>query len=330
MRNSILFLILFYLIWPAAGVTQPRQTDARTLKEVKVVFYNTGYLFDASNDKTSADDNILPPVWTKERYLKKVFQTGKILTAIDSLNLPPLIGLSGIENAKVLKQLIKYPGLKRGAYKYIHTEGKDPKGLDPAMLYSTGQFRPTRQQLYVPDQADYSGKGILYAEMVHIPTGDTIHVFVNQWNTRYDADTSVVSRNLEAKTLKTLTDNIFAARMNAAILLLGDFNEPPNGKTLTSQLQSNRFAPPLHIKTFYNFFYKNLDKHEVTYLGVPPRLTDQILVSTWLATSRGLRMKTPDGFIFKPEWLSLKPEIENLHGVDTQVHLPVYIILGYR
>jgi len=56
------------------------------------------------------------------------------LVAIDSINLPAVIGLAEIENIAVLNDLITRTRLQKGNYQAILEEGSDPRGIDVALI----------------------------------------------------------------------------------------------------------------------------------------------------------------------------------------------------
>jgi hypothetical protein len=58
-----------------------------------------------------------------------------------------VIGLSEIENAKVLTDLTSQPALKARNYQYCHIEGPDMRGVDCALIYNPKMFKVDNMKL---------------------------------------------------------------------------------------------------------------------------------------------------------------------------------------
>ena len=84
-----------------------------------VVFYNLENLFDIYNDPETHDDEFTPEgvkQWTQLRYEKKLWNMERVLfdIAAQKKDYPIVIGVSEIENRKVLEDLISQPKLRGG------------------------------------------------------------------------------------------------------------------------------------------------------------------------------------------------------------------------
>ena len=77
-----------------------------------------------------------------------------------------VIGLSEVENDKVLTDLTNQPELKARNYKYCHIEGPDARGIDCALLYNPKMFKVDNMKLvpYVQKElkdSSYKTRGFL-------------------------------------------------------------------------------------------------------------------------------------------------------------------------
>jgi len=77
-----------------------------------IAFYNIENLFDTVDDPYTNDDDFLPTSekrWTEKRYQKKLNKLGSVICKIgkNEKHTPSIVGLAELENAFVLKGLLK-------------------------------------------------------------------------------------------------------------------------------------------------------------------------------------------------------------------------------
>ncbi len=109
----------------------------KNVNSLVVVSYNVENLFDTVNSPLFDDDAFTPEgskKWTSDRYEKKVTDLAMVLGSIPGSELPAVIGLTEIENRKVLEDLINDPKLRKGAYEIIHDDGVDPRVIECALF----------------------------------------------------------------------------------------------------------------------------------------------------------------------------------------------------
>lgn len=211
---------------------------------LNILFYNTENLFDTSNDPLTQDDEFLPNGdrhWNNFRFQKKLNQISKVILSAAGFEPPEIIGLCEVENRKVLEKLTKDTPLKSFSYRIIHKDSPDERGIDVALLY-----RPDRIQAltyhYIPlmdtNQKVQKTREILQAEFL-LPDEDTIFVFFNHWPSRYmgQAETDA-ERMLAAKTLKNAVSEILNKNSSSRIVIMGDFNDGPQNKSLKGELHA--------------------------------------------------------------------------------------------
>ena len=221
-----------------------------------VIFWNVENYFDPLDDPATNDNDFTIKgsyAWTWPRFYKKRNDIVKTIIACGQQDdgtweAPCIIGLCEIENFFVLFQLINDTPLSRLGYGIIHRDSPDPRGMDVALLYRKERFRPQGTTFYrIPD-----GKGgtlgtreILYVRGV-LDQRDTLHFFVNHWPSRRGGAGAQTHRQAASNILQRVVDSIGNASARARIVVMGDFNDPPQAATLQS-LASGRLiniSPP--------------------------------------------------------------------------------------
>jgi len=300
------------------------------------MFYNVENYFDAVNDSSLAYNEFTPNGdlhWTDRKYIKKRNNIYKVIKAVGEWNNVDLIGLVEIENKFVISDLINSTPLNRLGYDFVHYESKDFRGIDVALVYKTSSFKviySEKVEILDPENPNFTTRDMLYVK--GLLGTDTLHIIVNHWTSRYRGYLeSEPYRMLASNKLISLTDSICNINKDANILLMGDFNDNPDNKSMqflitngkcrfkNTELESTNpeVAGTLKYKSnWYNF--------------------DQILISSPLSTGiNGLKCNSK-GHIFDADYLlesdsknfGLKTNRTNIgfkyHGGFSD-HLPIYI-----
>jgi len=112
-------------------------------KEYTVLSYNVENLFDTLDDPSIPDEEFLPQSeknWNNERYHKKLDDIAKVISGVNPMDVPEIIGLVEVENKSVLEDLIHTNALKKFSYGIIHEESPDFRGIDVALIYRKDAF----------------------------------------------------------------------------------------------------------------------------------------------------------------------------------------------
>ena len=128
----------------------------RKLTAYAVGFYNQENLFDTCHDEGKRDYDFLPEgsyKWNGMKYSHKLRNMAQALADMGTDIMPKsigcaIIGLSEVEDAKALTDLINQEPLKARGYQFCHVEGPDKRGVDCALLYNPTLFTPTDVHLY--------------------------------------------------------------------------------------------------------------------------------------------------------------------------------------
>lgn len=332
-KLSLLMIILVTLI---------SSCSKKTLT-FSLAFYNVENLFDTIDDKHKQDNKYLPDSeipWNTKRYNHKLNNLTKVFNAIDSLELPSVIGLAEVENITVLTDLVNHPDISRANYKILHQESEDERGIDVALLYRPDKYTPVETnyiQLIFPFNPTNGTRDILYSKGI-AGSNDTVHIFINHWTSRWGGqEETEPSRRYTAEVLKSYTDSIFNIQPHANIIIAGDLNDNPDNVSLTEDLMAIEPTEPYLDRRLYNLSIKLYKMGEGTLYYRGWDMFDQIIVSSALLKGQnGMKVSSRDQQIIKKDWMLFFPKRGEPRPNRTATseyfggysdHLPVYIKL---
>jgi endonuclease/exonuclease/phosphatase family metal-dependent hydrolase len=209
---------------------------------LRFLFYNVENLFEPSNDSLTDDDDFTPAGdlhWTWSRYQDKLNKISKVIIAAGQWEIPAVVGLCEIENKKTLDELIFHTPLSAYSYRIIHKDSPDRRGIDVALLYDSKKLRAVESRFFPVSHGSTTSRDILYVKLLagKLP----FHVFVNHWPSRSEGQLeSEVKRIAAAAVLKHVTDSIFLNNPLANLIIMGDFNDEPNDKSIAEILQCRK------------------------------------------------------------------------------------------
>lgn len=220
--------------------------DKQKYNIISVGFYNLENLFDTEDDPLISDEEFLPNgsrSWTEERYNEKSANMAYALSQISIDDVKAglsVVGVSEVENRKVLEDLVAQPFLKDRNYQIIHYDSPDPRGVDVALLYNPAHFHPIYSEP-IPLMIYNNGhrrktRDILYVKGL-IET-DTFHFLINHWPSRGGGPVTVAQRNAAAKTCRIVLDSITQIVPDAKVIIMGDLNDDPTSESIKSYLRS--------------------------------------------------------------------------------------------
>ena len=340
---SLLKVPLLFLFFVELQIVASSVASAQENGKLRVAFWNFENFFDPFVDSTRVYNEFTEnggQHWTKSRFYKKRNNMYKAILAISENEPLAVLGIAEIENRYVLHSLFDLTPLKKHKYRFIHYEGDDKRGIDVAMAYCIDKL----QLIYTepvkvrnPGNKDYRTRDILYAKF-YDRRGDTIHVFVNHWPSRYGGERETVKlRALAAKTLRHKVDSlVFLNQTIPKIIIMGDFNDTPDDPSIKEILCRDELLVNLFTDVRKLGFDGTL-KHQYSW-----QVFDQIIVSKSLTDNeKGLLYKNNSAQIFHGDFLFEKDE--SFGGVKlfrTYVgpkyfggysdHLPVCIDLIFR
>ncbi|HJX71556.1 MAG TPA: hypothetical protein VJ346_06380, partial [Bacteroidales bacterium] len=212
-----------------------------------------------------------------------------------------------------------------------------------ALVYRPDHLDKISEKFFRIDYADDAipkTRDILYCTF-RVNLKDTIHVFVNHWPSRSGGQlSSEKNRFYVASVLKSKTDSLFSLNERAKIIILGDFNDQPDNKSLQTILQARFLDNNPEPGQLYNLSFCNSKKTScgTHKYGGNWSILDQVIASGDLLPEDGTCL-LPDAYrIFSPPFL-LEPDDKYLgskpyrtysgfkyHGGFSD-HLPVYVDL---
>ena len=256
MKKITLFLFCYFSIFIACG-KKPSGSE-----HFKIIFYNTENLFDAVDDPKTQDEEFTPGgtnKYTDSIYRVHLAHTAKVLGTILESEQPLFIGLSEIENQQVLEDLIKTAPLNQYNLGIVHQESPDARGIDVGLLYNKKLFTLNKQEFLtvsLVSDTSFKTREILHATGT-LSNGEMIDVFVNHWPSRREGQIESEPRRLAAASvLKAATDKVLAGNANANILIMGDFNDYPTDKSISTVLGAQTIQNMASGALLFNLMHK--------------------------------------------------------------------------
>ena len=237
---------------------------ARDYQLVTVAFYNLENLFDTENDPVTFDDDRTPEGkdrWTLAIYQDKLGKMAEVIKQIgpDNSKMPPVIlGVSEIENRKVLEDLVVQSSLLPWDYGIVHYDSPDRRGVDTGLLYQKKYFQPISSSahellLYDPENNNkriYTRDQLLVTGLL---AGEKVHIIVNHWPSRSGGEARSQPRREAAAYLnKKIIDSIRSKEPYAKIITMGDLNDDPKNSSVKSILGAKGSLKKLGLQDLYN------------------------------------------------------------------------------
>ncbi len=231
-----------------------------------VAFYNVENLFDLEDHPGTQDGEFTPEsekAWDMEKYQKKLDDLSAVIRAIDKDELPEIIGLSEVENKKVLDDLIQTKTLRKGEYGIVHYESPDLRGIDCALLYRMQDFRVISSRaipVSFPFDSAETTRDILYVEGT-TRDNERLHFFVNHWSSRWGGEKeSEPKRIFCAVALRKEVDALLNKEADAKIIVMGDLNDEPTNRSVFEMLLANNKRKNAGDRELFNLMY---DMHNI-------------------------------------------------------------------
>ncbi|MBR5476472.1 MAG: endonuclease/exonuclease/phosphatase family protein [Bacteroidaceae bacterium] len=308
-------------------------------------FYNLENLFDTIHDKGKNDYEYLPDGvnrWNTKKYRSKLKNMATVLNEMSadetSMGLAA-VGVSEVENIRVLKDLVNHKILAHRKWGIVHVEGPDKRGADCALLYNPQLFTPLDSRL-VPyttadNDASYKTRGFL--TVAGELAGEKVYIIVNHWPSRY---TKSFARERAGVLVKAIKDSIVAVAPDAKIVIMGDLNDDPDDESVKNSLGAKQNI--VEVKSagdLYNPWWNILRRDRLGTLKYKGKwnLFDQIIVGGNLVGKRGVTLKFHKAQIFVRDYMlhksgkhkgSPKRTLSGREWLDGYSdHLPVIIYL---
>lgn len=286
MKKTCLTLVLLFLT--LSGWAQEKRYSL-----YGVAFYNLENLFDTIHDAGKNDYEFLPDginKWGKIKYEAKLRNLSKVISELCTDKLPggpAVVGLSEVENARVLADLLAQPALAPRGWKYVHYDGPDRRGVDCAFFYNPRLFQ-LESSMLVPYYYYYGRPGEpdpglgfhtdaqgcvkarteLRGDTTYITRGFLVmngHLageraifIVNHWPSRAAGS---FARERAGYQVRCLKDALMKQYPEARIFIMGDMNDDPRDKSMTESLgclhrQKDVKAPADLFNPWWDMLYR--------------------------------------------------------------------------
>lgn len=257
-----------------------------------VAFYNLENLFDTINNNGQYDLEFSPQGkkrWDSRKYRSKINRLGYAISQMKTQTTPlgpAVIGVSEIENASVLEDLVKAEPIKSWNLKYVHHDSPDLRGVDVGLLYNPRLFRVirvTNHRLKVPGREDFKTRDQMC--VVGLLGGSRVAVIVNHWPSRRGGQQqSSWLREAAASLSREIADSLYKVDPDMGVIVMGDLNDDPHDVSVSKTLGACRNAKDAQKGGFYNPFWEKLDKGIGSYIYRNGwDLFDQIIVNSNIA-----------------------------------------------
>lgn len=316
-----------------------------------MVFYNLENLFDIYNDPETHDDEFTPEgvkQWNQLRYEKKLWNMERVLfdIAAQKKDYPIVIGVSEIENRKVLEDLIAQPKLKGGNYRICHYDSPDARGVDVAFLYRSDVFKlegSDNIKLNVEGLPNFRTRDLVV--MWGTIEDEPFYFLVSHWPSRLGGkEASQFKRDACATQIREIKDSLMAQNPATKVIVMGDFNDDATDDSIVKVMGAKGKVEELQPGDFFNPYNEMLRAGLGTLAYQDEwNLFDNICVTENLINAedgklRVIKGKKYYGNIFtRPYMLQLEGQYKN-YPLRTFVsnnfqdgysdHFPVYIYIG--
>lgn len=274
---------------------------------VTIAFYNVENLFDTKDDPTTFDDHFTTHgknKWNLQRYSLKIKKLGSVISQLGikhSKKMPAIIGLVEVENIKVMRDLTNSKALRRHHLGIVHYDSPDERGIDVALLYNKQLFELISSETHPVLLENEKGDRDYTRDILKVTgklQGELVHVLVNHWPSRREGvKESAPKRGIAAVTVNKIVENIRDKNYNAKIIIMGDFNDNPESKSIQLLIKEGFFNP---MKSLLD---KN-KKGSVTYEG-KWNLFDQILFSNNFLEKDYGKFYFKHAEVFNKKWLKV-------------------------
>lgn len=339
---KLTYCILAFLVM---AMPVSRMVAQSPSQKAVVAFYNVENLFDTENDPLINDEEFLPNgayQWTPERYAKKIECLSDVICLIGKEHGGAvLLGISEIENKKVLEDLAAAPKLKQLNYGVVHHDSPDRRGIDVGLLYNKDRFRVLNVNPYpliIPDDTLFRTRDQLLISGILDKT-DTLYILVNHWPSKRGGEKRSMPKRIAAAQLsRHIADSLMKVQPNAKIIIMGDLNDNPDAKSIKEVLNAKGKLKEVTDGDLFNPMFKLYRDGIWSYLYQDsPNLIDNIIISSGLLNAKSNSYKYTSAHIFRAKFMFSTSGSYNGYPLRTYAsgvyqggysdHLPVYIIL---
>ncbi len=278
----IFYALLFLLL-----ATSPGQAE-----DFGIAFWNVENLFDTEDDPdVEGDEEYLPTgakQWTQVKLDRKLKNLTRLITKMNDQKGPDILGLSEIENRKVVELLVAKLAPLGRKYKIVHRDSPSARGIDCAIIFDEAKFTLIDEKFHPVAGAEQPTRDVVEAEL-KTPDGATLYFFANHWPSRSHPESD---RELAAKVVRSRVDQILKESPAADIVIAGDFNDYPDEPAMKTVIRTVEKPSETVDGALLNTMWPLLRAGKGTYVYNDKwEIIDHIVVSPGLLDAKGFRYK---------------------------------------
>ena len=340
------FAFILALLAFCLGFSKLNAQEQQAYKVGLVGFYNLENLFDTIDDPLKIDEEFLPQglnQWNTEKYLAKLHNMAYAISTIGTDITPDgvaVLGVSEIENRTVMEDLVAQPELADRHYQIVHYDSPDRRGVDVGLIYNPKYFKLISSKSYrtvVPNEPEFITRDQLLVSGLF--DGEMMHFIVMHWPSRFGGEKrSLPGRVAAAELCRHIADSIMREDQNAKIIMMGDFNDYPDNKSITKYLRASGDMHDLRDGEFFNPMYELHKKgYGTNYYRDVPGVLDQTILTPGLLPTDYSTYQFKNAKVHNKEFLKQHGGRYNGYPFRTFAggvwmggysdHFPVYVIL---
>ena len=340
------FAFILALLAFCLGFSKLNAQEQQAYKVGLVGFYNLENLFDTIDDPLKIDEEFLPQglnQWNTEKYLAKLHNMAYAISTIGTDLTPDgvaVLGVSEIENRQVMEDLVAQPELADRHYQIVHYDSPDRRGVDVGLIYNPKYFKLISSKSYrivVPNEPEFITRDQLLVSGLF--DGEMMHFIVMHWPSRFGGEKrSLPGRVAAAELCRHIADSIMREDQNAKIIMMGDFNDYPDNKSITKYLRASGDMHDLRDGEFFNPMYELHKKgYGTNYYRDVPGVLDQTILTPGLLPTDYSTYQFKNAKVHNKEFLKQHGGRYNGYPFRTFAggvwmggysdHFPVYVIL---
>lgn len=361
MQRVIIFIGVLVFLYgcktPQTATTAVTAPEDNVLEEnnirgdLRFVNYNVENLYDTYNDTLKDDEEFLPwgmKAWTNDRYNQKLKNIYKVLVNVGGWEMPDIITMQEIENRRVLEDLIERTPMSQYKYGIVHEDSPDARGVDVGFLYRRDKFTPLQHstiRITFPFDTASKTRDVLMVKGLINKMRDTMTVFVCHFPSRRGGEVASEPRRVYvAEQVRIKIDSILTRDPMAKVIVVGDFNDEPDNKSVYEVLRGKGDLENLQPGDMYNFMYNMKMKQGLGSYKFQEfwNLIDHFTVSQGFFSSTSMSYLKPESaHIYNKDWLVMQddqaPGVKPFRTYNGPQytggysdHLPVYLDIYFR
>lgn len=255
-----------------------------------IYWWNLENLFSIENDPNRSDflSKTLKGElrgWSQSVLDRKMANLISIIRQFNGGNGPDLFGICEVENEAIVQDLTNRMSTALGRqYAFKHADSTDKRGIDTAMIYDTEKYNVEDEVFTLRIIKRNATRDLLQLQL-DTKGGNHLILVLNHWPSRSGGTfESEPYRIMVAENLAYWVERIHEERgQDAAIVLMGDFNDNPFDRSITNYLLAgNSKQRVLNARNhmfqnlMYQFLYQDIGTH---VHGSTQNLLDQFMVS---------------------------------------------------